>query len=90
MVPNRGRDLGTLLVEFKSIVPEYDYICFAHDKKAGQVKPQAIGLNFRDKCFENMLFSREYVENIVRTFDENPRLGMLMPPYPEHGAFSLH
>lgn len=87
VVPNRGRDLGTLLIEFKSIVPEYDYICFAHDKKAGQVKPQAIGLNFRDKCFENMLFSREYVENIVRTFDENPRLGMLMPPYPEHGAF---
>jgi len=87
VVPNRGRDIGSLLVEFRSIVPDYDYICYAHDKKAGQVKPQAIGLSFRDKCFENTLGSRRYVENIIRLFDENPYLGMVMPPYPDHGAF---
>ena len=87
VVPNRGRDLGSLLVEFRSIIPDYDYICYAHDKKAGQVTPRSIGLSFRDKCFENTLGSRRYVENIIRLFDENPRLGMVMPPYPEHGAF---
>ncbi len=84
---NRGRDLGTLLIEFKDVVPDYDYICFAHDKKAGQVKPQSIGLCFRDKCFENTLGSKEYVQNIIRTFDENPCLGMLMPPPPNHGPY---
>lgn len=87
VVPNRGRDLGSLLVEFRSIVSNYDYICFAHDKKVGQVKPFAIGASFRDKCFANTLGSRRYVENIIRLFDENPRLGMIMPPYPEHGVF---
>ena len=87
VTPNRGRDLGTLLIEFKNVVPDYDYICFAHDKKAGQVKPQAIGLGFRDKCFENTLGTPEYVQNIIRTFDENPYLGMLMPPPPNHGPY---
>lgn len=87
VIPNRGRDIGSLLVEFRSIAADYDYICYAHDKKAGQVKPQATGLSFRDKCFENTLGSRGYVENVIRLFDENPYLGMLMPPYPEHGAF---
>ena len=87
VVPNRGRDLGTLLIEFKDEVPKYDYICFAHDKKAGQVKPQGIGLTFRDKCFENTLGSKEYVQNIIRTFDENPRLGLLTVPPPNHGPY---
>ncbi|MBQ4106918.1 MAG: rhamnan synthesis protein F [Lentisphaeria bacterium] len=84
---NRGRDLPTLLIEFRDVVPHYDLICFAHDKKAGQVTPQSIGMAFRDKCFENMLGSPQLVENIIRTFEENPRLGLLMPPYPVHGKY---
>ena len=84
---NRGRDLPTLLIEFRDVVPRYDLICFAHDKKAGQVTPQSIGLAFRDKCFENTLGSPQLVENIIRTFEENPRLGLLMPPYPVHGKY---
>lgn len=87
VTPNRGRDLGTLLIEFKDVVPEYDYICFAHDKKAGQVQPQAVGLCFRDKCFENTLGTKAYVQNIIKTFDDNPSLGLLMPPPPNHGPY---
>ena len=87
VTPNRGRNLASLLVEFRSVVPDYDYICFVHDKKVGQVKPLSAGMCFRDKCFENLLGSRRYVENIIRLFDDDPYLGMLMPPYPEHGIF---
>ncbi len=86
-VPNRGRDLGTLLIEFKDEVPKYDYICFAHDKKAGQTKPQSVGIGFRDKCFENTLGTAEYVQNVIKTFDNNPALGLLMPPPPCHGPY---
>lgn len=74
---NRGRDVAALFVTCKDVLEsDYDYICCIHDKKSPQVGI-LFGANFRDLTFENMLQSKEYVENIIHTFDENPRLGYL-------------
>lgn len=87
LIQNRGRDVSSLLVGVKDIIMEYDLVCFAHDKKTAQVKPGTGGASFAYKCFENILSNGKYVENIIKTFTDNPRLGLLTPPEPNHGIF---
>lgn len=84
---NRGRDVSAVLVALKPYINDYRYICFVHDKKTVQTKPYANGRGFAYKCMECNLGSRTYIENIIETFERNPRLGMLMPPSPNHGNF---
>jgi lipopolysaccharide biosynthesis protein len=86
-IENRGRDVSSLLVGCAPYVNDYDYVCFMHDKKTTQMKPYGNGESFAYKCFENNLASKEYVENIISTFEKNPRLGLLTPPPPNHGNF---
>lgn len=87
VVPNRGRDVAPFFVEFQDIVGNYDYICHVHDKKSGQSKPGTIGLGFAYKCFENTLKSKQFVLNVINTFEKNPRAGMLSPPPPNHSEY---
>jgi rhamnosyltransferase len=87
LVENRGRDVSALLIGGRYFVMDYDYVCFAHDKKTTQVKPLLVGESFAYKCLENVLGSENFIENIVQTFSENPRLGLLTPPPPNHGGY---
>lgn len=89
VVPNCGRDVGPFLVEFKDYLMDYDLICHTHDKKVGQLKPGSIGASFSYRCFENVLKSKELVENIMQTFADHERLGILMPPPPNHGPYYI-
>jgi rhamnosyltransferase len=86
VVQNIGRDVSALLVGCKPYIYDYDYVCFIHDKKAKQVEPYCNGVSFSYKCFENNLGSAEYVENIISTFENDPRMGLLTPPPPNHGS----
>ena len=87
IIENRGRDVSSLLVGCKDIIMNYDYVCFAHDKKVKQLLPESKGASFSYKCFENILASKEYVQNILCTFEKESRLGMLMPPPPNHAEY---
>lgn len=86
-IKNRGRDVSALIIGCKDYVTGYDYICFAHDKKSTHLKPYIIGESFSYKCFENILASKNFVQNVIQTFEENPRLGMLVPPPPNHSVY---
>ncbi|CAG9713303.1 Alpha-L-Rha alpha-1,2-L-rhamnosyltransferase/alpha-L-Rha alpha-1,3-L-rhamnosyltransferase [Clostridium neonatale] len=87
IIENRGRDVSGLLVGTKKIIMDYDYVCFAHDKKVGQLDLQIKGEAFSYKCFENILKNKEFVENVISTFEDNPRLGFLTPPPPNHADY---
>ncbi len=87
IIENQGRDVSALLVGTKDFIMNYDIVCFAHDKKTTQLKPHCIGEGFAYKCFENILGTKNLVMNILKTFEENPRLGLLVPPPPNHAAF---
>jgi rhamnosyltransferase len=52
-----------------------------------QLEPYANGVSFAYKCYKNNLASKNFIKNIIFTFEKNPRLGMLMPPAPFHGNF---
>lgn len=87
VVGNRGRDVAPFLVGCKDIIDKYDLICKVHDKKVYQVMPMSIGESWAYKCFENLLKNKTFVENVIATFEENPFLGMLTPPVPNHGPY---
>lgn len=89
LIENRGRDVSSLLVGVKDVIGDYDLVCFAHDKKTAQVKPGTVGASFAYKCFENTLSNKAYVANIIQTFADNPRLGILSPPEPNHSNLFL-
>jgi len=86
--PNsKGRDVGALWVALRPNMNDYDYICFIHNKKSPQDKPLTIGYGFAERCMGNLLAGSDYVKNVVSTFNENPRLGMLLPPPVTHGPY---
>lgn len=87
LIENRGRDVSALLVGSKDFVMDYDYVCFAHDKKVGQLKYLSVGASFAYQCLENTLGTEGYTKNIIALFEKNPRLGILMPPPPIHSDY---
>lgn len=87
VIENRGRDVSSILVGVKDVIMDYDIACFVHDKKTAQVSPGTVGASFGYKCFENTLSNKAYVANVIHTFRQNKRLGLLTPPEPNHSAF---
>ncbi len=87
VVGNRGRDVAPFLVGCKDIIDRYDLVCKVHDKKVYQVMPMSVGASWAYKCFENLIKNEIYVENVIKTFQENPRLGLLTPPVPNHAPY---
>lgn len=87
IVGNRGRDVAPFIVGCKDIVNKYDLICKMHDKRVYQVIPMSLGESWSYKCFENLMKNEIFIENIVATFEEEPYLGMLTPPIPNHGPY---
>jgi len=84
---SRGRDVGALWVALNPYMDKYDYVCYIHNKKSPQISPLTIGRGFAERCFINTLASREYVQNVLSLFEQNPRLGMLFPPPIAHGPY---
>lgn len=87
VVGNRGRDMASLQVGCRDVFDKYDLICRVHDKKVGQLMPGSVGASWGYKCFENTLKNRVFIENVIKTFIENPRLGLLAPPVPNHAQY---
>ena len=87
IIENRGRDVSAFLVPNREEILKYDIACFAHDKKTKQLHPELKGEEFKYKCLENILGNKNFVNNIINLFIENPRLGLLSPPAPNHAEF---
>lgn len=85
---NRGRDVSAGLIVGKRLIEQYDYICFAHDKKTTQLKNGLSGKGFSDRCFNNILYNKHVVANILQLFEENERLGLLGTAFPNHGEYT--
>ncbi len=86
VIGNRGRDVSSLLIGCKDAVETYDVICYMHDKKTTQWAPASVGDAFSYQCFENNLASGHFVQNVLQTFADNPRLGILSPTPPFHAS----
>lgn len=87
LIRNRGRDVSSKLVGMKDVIMNYDYVCCIHDKKTPHLKPMSIGDSFGYKCFSNIIPSSDYAVNVLELFEKNPRLGIVVPPEPNHATF---
>ena len=87
LVNSRGRDMSGLFVGCKDIIKNYDYFCFVHDKKSSQLKINLNATSFRDMLWENTLASEDYINYIIKSFDDNECLGLMVPPRLYYGAY---
>ena len=74
---NRGRDNTALYVTCRDIFDKYDYFCFVHSKMSKYWNDMIVSTEYRDHCFRSLLYSKDYINNIVETFNNNERLGLL-------------
>jgi len=86
IVENRGRSESALLIGMAKISQKYDIVCFWKEKISSQVDYHA-ALGWSYKIDDSLLASKTYVENIIRTFAAEPRLGMLCVPEPFHAIY---
>jgi len=86
LVNSRGRDMSGLFVGCKDIINNYDYFCFIHDKKSSHNLYNLSGSSFRDILWDNMLNSEDYINSIIKSFDDNDSLGVIVPPRVYHSA----
>lgn len=89
LAENRGRDVSALLIAAKDVVrsDEYDLICFLHDKKVVQRSWSQVGRTFSDTCYRNLVCTPDYVQNVIRLFEKEPKLGIASPPPPNFGVY---
>lgn len=87
IIENRGRDVSSVLVGVKDVIMNYDLACFIHDKKTPQLPFASIGEGFAKICYGNIIYSKDYVQNVINLFAHNERLGLASPPYPAHADF---
>jgi lipopolysaccharide biosynthesis protein len=89
IVENKGRGEGALLVGMRKIITQYEVVCIMHDKNSPYegASNYTISHGFSYKVYENMITSRDYVNNIIQSFSENERLGIAMPPEPNHALY---
>ncbi len=76
---NRGRDISALLVAAKDVVFQYEYICFIHDKKEKMPSTKAYVDLWRKNLWDNMLKSGIYIYNILEMFENDNKIGLLVP-----------
>lgn len=86
IIQNRGRDVSSKLIGVGKRIASYDLVCCVHDKKTPHLTPQAIGEGFGYKCYANILFSSDYVLNVIKLFKDNPYMGIAVPPEPNHAT----
>ena len=87
--PNIGVAMSTLWVTYADVIAsgEYEYICYIHDKKSPYSDYEIVGQQFAERCFENLVGTKNVIENVINLFENNPKLGILGPPEPYHGAY---
>ncbi|MFT6451327.1 MAG: rhamnosyltransferase, partial [Halocynthiibacter sp.] len=78
---NRGRDMSSLFITFADVAlsGRYDIALRLHSKRTPQVQAQ-VGESFREHLFENTAASPGYIREVLARFDDDPRLGLVMPP----------
>lgn len=85
--PNRGRDNTALLITCADVIKDYDYICFTHAKLSNHLKQKVSSDDFRNHCFKSLLYSKEFILNVISTFKNNKYLGILAPFPPNFQPF---
>ena len=82
VVPNRGRDIGPFLTEYKWLNENYDLIGHIHTKKTPH-HPPAVGQIWRKFLWHNLIGEGyAMMDWIAKHFEDDPNLGLVFPDDP--------
>lgn len=76
-VPNRGRDIAPLLLDFRGEISTLDLLCHVHTKKSLYTGGDQSG--WRRYLMTSLLGSKQRVAWILGTFASTPELGIVFP-----------
>lgn len=84
VVPNRGRDIGPFLTEFKNELAEgYDLVGHIHGKRSLFVGDMAVGESWREFLWQNLLGGTYPMMDIIANkFSQQEDLGIVFPDDP--------
>jgi FMN phosphatase YigB (HAD superfamily) len=77
VAPNRGRNFGAFLVEFRKAVRAHDLCVHIHTKKSLRTGEEQS--DWRSHLFEGLLGNRTTVATILSRFVEDPLVGLVFP-----------
>ena len=83
---SKGLDVGALF-HFMKNKNDYKYICFVNTYFTEEYFWSALGHSRFKRSLDGILENANYVLNILRLFEKNPRLGIVSAPLPYHGEF---
>jgi len=88
---NRGYEVlkvDTDYNEIYSILMQYEYICLLNDEDlSSDNRPSYIGKSYFFNVWGNLLGERNHIKNVLRVFNEEKRLGVLLPPVSIFGIY---
>lgn len=66
-------------------IPKYEYVAVCDVKDYENNAPYSNLISWQYSDWKNVLATSEYIANVITTFEQNERLGMLVPPAPNYG-----
>ena len=82
---NRGRDISAFLITSRDILSNYEYVCFIHDKNYKTKDMKEDTEIWEDNVWQNTLCNKCYINEILSCFEENLKIGLMIPPAPYSG-----
>ncbi len=82
---NRGRDISAFLITSRDILSNYEYVCFIHDKNYKTKDMKEDTEIWEDNIWQNTLCNKCYINEILSCFEENLKIGLMIPPAPYSG-----
>jgi glycosyltransferase involved in cell wall biosynthesis len=93
-VPNRGRDIGPLLITFgKHLVDNYEIIGHVHTKSSPHVQNRSFANAWTEFLFENLLGGEKggaMADRIVAAMHQDPRVALVFPDDPHVVGWTLN
>ena len=75
-------------MDWWNCIDGFEFVCYLHDVTVPSADiHQITGRSYRYLLQENLLSSPGYIDNVLHTFEENTRLGILAPPVPVHSCY---
>ncbi len=83
-----GKNKLRRLYKWFESMAKYEYICVLYDTDmTSEARPSCTNKSYFYNIWENLAKSSDHVSAILRRFEQEPRLGALMPPRPNFAEY---
>lgn len=88
VIVNRGiEDVVTRIGLAKNEIGDYEYVCFLNDFRAKMLEFDSVNESFLYRCYSSLVINDTFVKNVINKFENNERLGVMVPPPPNHADY---